>query len=250
MRGWGLAEPGELDRVVIVSPHLDDAVLSCGRFMAVHPGVTVVTVFAGNPPAYPEPMRLWDVQSGFGPGDDVMEARRGEDRAALGLLDATPMHLDYIEHTYNPGDRPVAPDVIAAGSLPRSRRSPRRSCSRRSASPIPTTTSRTAPACSCATRSARGRLVELRRQRLQAHPGDARVACVDAVPPEVVADAGVPARRSSRRTQGGRGRVLPVAVAGPGRRLADLAKLEAPAPEQYWRLAPPPPGWEGIIEPS
>ena len=25
-------------------------------------------------------------------------------------------------------------------------------------------------------------------------------------------------------------------------------KLDAPAPEQFWRLAPPPPGWEGLIE--
>ena len=50
MRGWGLPESGELDRVVIVSPHLDDAVLSCARFMAVHPGVTVTpqTVTMGN----------------------------------------------------------------------------------------------------------------------------------------------------------------------------------------------------------
>jgi len=71
MRGWGLPDDGELDRVIVVSPHLDDAVLGCARFMAVHPGVTVVPVFAGNPEAYPEPMRTWDVQSGFAPGDDV-----------------------------------------------------------------------------------------------------------------------------------------------------------------------------------
>jgi LmbE family N-acetylglucosaminyl deacetylase len=115
MRVWGLPEPSELDRVVIVSPHLDDAVLGCGAFMAVHPGVTVVTVFAGNPPAYPDPMRLWDVQSGFGPGDDVMEVRRGEDRAALAVLDAKPVHLDFVEYTYNPGDKPVAPDALARG---------------------------------------------------------------------------------------------------------------------------------------
>jgi LmbE family N-acetylglucosaminyl deacetylase len=116
MRGWGLPSPDELARVVIVSPHLDDAVLSCGGFMAVHPGVTVVSVFAGNPPAYPEPMRLWDVQSGFGPGDDVMEARRSEDRAALEVLGASsPLHLEYIEHTYLPGDTPVAPEVVADG---------------------------------------------------------------------------------------------------------------------------------------
>ena len=115
MREWGLPVAGELDRIVIVSPHLDDAVLGCGRFMAAQPGVTVVTVFAGNPPAYPDPMRLWDVQSGFAPGDDVMEVRRKEDHAALALLDATPQHLDFVEHTYNPGDRPVAPETLASG---------------------------------------------------------------------------------------------------------------------------------------
>jgi LmbE family N-acetylglucosaminyl deacetylase len=118
MRSWGLPEAGELERVVIVSPHLDDAVLGCGRFMAAHPGVTVVTVFAGNPPVYPDPMRVWDVQSGFAPGDDVMEARRTEDAAALGVLDASPVHLDFVEHTYNPGDRPVAPAELADGLAP------------------------------------------------------------------------------------------------------------------------------------
>jgi LmbE family N-acetylglucosaminyl deacetylase len=114
MRSWGLPATGELDRIVVVSPHLDDAVLGCGAFMAVHPGVTVVTVFAGNPPSYPDPMRVWDVQSGFGPDDDVMEVRRAEDRAALSSLGARPVHLDFVEHTYNAGDRPVAPGVLAA----------------------------------------------------------------------------------------------------------------------------------------
>ena len=41
------------------------------ELLAGHPGAVVVTVFAGNPPAYPtDPMRKWDVQSGFAPGDD------------------------------------------------------------------------------------------------------------------------------------------------------------------------------------
>lgn len=113
MRDWGLVGETELSRLVIVSPHLDDAVLSCGLLMIAHPGATVVTVFAGNPPAYPTTMRYWDVQAGFGPDDDVMAVRRDEDRAALARLDATPHHLDFVEHTYNDGDRPVAPDVIA-----------------------------------------------------------------------------------------------------------------------------------------
>ena len=38
MRGWGLPSPGELDRVVIVSPHLDDAVLGCAQLHGAHPG--------------------------------------------------------------------------------------------------------------------------------------------------------------------------------------------------------------------
>jgi len=38
MREWGVPGAGELDRVVIVSPHLDDAVLGCANFMAAHPG--------------------------------------------------------------------------------------------------------------------------------------------------------------------------------------------------------------------
>jgi LmbE family N-acetylglucosaminyl deacetylase len=118
MREWGLPRHGELDRLIVVSPHLDDAVLGCARLLAVHPGATVVTVFAGNPARYPDSMRPWDVQSGFGPGDDVMAVRRDEDRAALAVLDATPLHLDFVEYTYNEGDRPVAPDVIASKLIP------------------------------------------------------------------------------------------------------------------------------------
>ena len=100
MREWGLPWPGELDRVVILSPHLDDAVLGCGRFMAAHRGVTVVTVYAGAPDRYPDPMTPWDTKSGFRSGDDVLDARRKEDALALGELDAAPRWLDFVEHQY------------------------------------------------------------------------------------------------------------------------------------------------------
>lgn len=100
MRDWGLPTPGELDRVVILSPHLDDAVLGCGRFMASHPGVTVVTVYAGAPDRYPEPMTHWDSIAGFDPGDDVLAARKREDTLALGELGATARWLDFVEHQY------------------------------------------------------------------------------------------------------------------------------------------------------
>jgi LmbE family N-acetylglucosaminyl deacetylase len=118
MRQWGLPRDGELERIVVVSPHLDDAVLGCGNFLASYPGATVVTLFAGTPRAYPDPMRKWDVQSGFSPGDDVMEVRRAEDRAALAVLDATAVHLDNVEYTYNPGDRPTPPDRLVESLAP------------------------------------------------------------------------------------------------------------------------------------
>src|SRR5262245_15529545 len=79
MRDWGLAAPGELDRIVIISPHLDDSVLGCSYLMAAHPGVTVITAFAGRPAEYPNPMERWDTVCGFEYGDEVHVARRAED---------------------------------------------------------------------------------------------------------------------------------------------------------------------------
>ena len=100
MRTWGLVDEAELARVVVISPHLDDAVLGCGRLLAAHPGSTVVTVYAGRPAAYPDPPTEWDAHGGFAAGDDVLASRREEDRRALALLDATPVWLDFVEHQY------------------------------------------------------------------------------------------------------------------------------------------------------
>jgi LmbE family N-acetylglucosaminyl deacetylase len=43
--------PGPFQRLLVVSPHCDDAVLSCGSLLETHPGSAVVTVFAGTQPA-------------------------------------------------------------------------------------------------------------------------------------------------------------------------------------------------------
>ncbi len=85
--------------LLLISPHLDDAVLSCGELIASRPGTTVATLFAGRPPAYGTPTR-WDRDAGFGAGDDVIAARREEDRAALQILDATPLWLDFVDDQY------------------------------------------------------------------------------------------------------------------------------------------------------
>ena len=87
------------DRLVVLSPHLDDAVLGCGERLAACAGATVVTVFAGRPPAN-LPLTPWDAAAGFRPGDDVLGARRAEDASALALLGATPVWLDFMDAQY------------------------------------------------------------------------------------------------------------------------------------------------------
>ncbi len=83
-----------------ISPHLDDVVLSCGRYLAAHAGSVVVTVFAGGPPSV-DPLPDWDRESGvFEPGDDVVGARTAEDERATRALAASTLHLDYWDAQY------------------------------------------------------------------------------------------------------------------------------------------------------
>src|SRR5437867_9609878 len=97
-REHGAVLDRELDRLVCVSPHFDDAVLSAGQLLAAHPGSTVVTVFGGRPPRYPEKVTWWDALGGFADGDDVVGARRQEEREAMARLGATPVWLEVADH--------------------------------------------------------------------------------------------------------------------------------------------------------
>ena len=250
LREWGVPSDGELHRVAIVSPHLDDAVLGCANFMAAHPGAAVVTVFAGNPPAYPtDPMRQWDVQSGFAPGDDVMETRRHEDAAALDLLDATPVHLEFVEHTYNAADRPVAPAVLVEGLAP-------------ALAALEPTVVLAPFGLANPDHHVTHQACMLARERLD-----------DAVSWWCYEDSGykhIPGMLAWRVSSLFRRSVWPTPVCPPTdvhetrkqsaiacyptqlRALEDDwaigAKLAAPAPEQFWRLDAPPPGWEGLVD--
>jgi LmbE family N-acetylglucosaminyl deacetylase len=99
---------------VVVSPHCDDAVLGCGELLAGHPGAGVVTVFAASPPS-DAPLTPWDEAAGFQAGDAVMEARREEDRAALAVLGASPVWLEFRDAQYGPSP---APEDIARALEP------------------------------------------------------------------------------------------------------------------------------------
>lgn len=247
MRDWGLVTPAELAHVVIVSPHLDDAVLGCSHLMSAHPGVTVVTVFAGRPDEYPSPVERWDALCGFVEGDEVHVARRAEDAAALAVLDAHPVWLDFVEHSYLPRSDWVRPDGVVdtlattIGELdptavfaPFGLANPDHDCTHDAAL--------------------------LARDRLG---DDVAWFCYEDMGYKHI--PGLLAWRIARLFRRG---LWPTPAAVPVD--SDLArkqtaldcypsqllaleaewrlvdKLAAPAPEQYWRLAPPPPGWERL----
>ncbi|HEX9820270.1 MAG TPA: PIG-L family deacetylase [Methylomirabilota bacterium] len=97
-----------MGRLVVLSPHCDDAVFGCGELLADRPDGVVVTVFAGRPPAG-RPLTAWDAAAGFGEGDDVVSARRAEDRRALSVLGARPRWLPFSDAQYG---GPLAPAAV------------------------------------------------------------------------------------------------------------------------------------------
>jgi LmbE family N-acetylglucosaminyl deacetylase len=97
--------------LAVISPHLDDGVLSCGDLLAGRPGSVVVTAFAGRPSAYPS-LTGWDERAGFEAGADVVAARRLEDERALSVLGAHPCWLDLPDPQY--GSKPTRRDLAAA----------------------------------------------------------------------------------------------------------------------------------------
>jgi LmbE family N-acetylglucosaminyl deacetylase len=97
---WGLVEESVLQRIVVVSPHFDDAALGVAHVLGTYPKSTVVTVMAGWPPSYPDEPTDWDACGGFVAGDDVVAARRQEDVAALEVFDASHIWLEVPDHQY------------------------------------------------------------------------------------------------------------------------------------------------------
>jgi LmbE family N-acetylglucosaminyl deacetylase len=85
----------------VVSPHLDDAVLSCGALLSCCPGSTILTVFSGDASA-PDVLTPWDQLSGHANAGEAMRARRAEDRAAGDILGCAVSHLPFEDGQYAP----------------------------------------------------------------------------------------------------------------------------------------------------
>jgi len=104
------------DITLLISPHLDDAVLSCGRFIAVNPGCTVLTALAGSPPTWTILTR-WDSDCGFSLGEDVVAARLREDATALERLGAHQLPIAGLDSQYTVayGPQPERAGMIREG---------------------------------------------------------------------------------------------------------------------------------------
>jgi LmbE family N-acetylglucosaminyl deacetylase len=93
-------------RVVVVSPHLDDAVLSLAATIvrATRSGahVDVLTVFAGDP-ASDTPAGGWDSRGGFATEGEAATARRAEDGEACSIIGAEPAWLPFGDGNYAQG---------------------------------------------------------------------------------------------------------------------------------------------------
>ncbi|MDX1643137.1 MAG: PIG-L family deacetylase [Thermoanaerobaculia bacterium] len=98
----------ELYDAVVLSPHLDDAALSCGGQIARRSDrgerVLVVTVFAADEPEPPHSWLADDLHALFGLASSVIEARRREDRAACEMLGAEAAHWNLPEAIYRRGE--------------------------------------------------------------------------------------------------------------------------------------------------
>jgi GlcNAc-PI de-N-acetylase len=97
--------PGQ--RLVVVSPHLDDAAFSVGALVVdlsrAGTEVTNVTVFAGDPSST-VPAGVWDRRAGFTSAGAAAATRRAEDERASRLLGMKPVWLPFHDDTY-PDDR-------------------------------------------------------------------------------------------------------------------------------------------------
>jgi LmbE family N-acetylglucosaminyl deacetylase len=88
-------------RLLVISPHLDDAVLSCAGALMHSTDAVAATLLAGTP-ADSLPLTDWDQRCGYTSASQAMQARRREDQAALSRLGAGSRHLDFLDAQYAP----------------------------------------------------------------------------------------------------------------------------------------------------
>ena len=90
--------------VIYLSPHLDDAALSCGglihRQALAGASVQVVTIFAGSPAERVLSPFAVELHARWGHPTNAVAVRTQEDHRAMRLLGAEYLHLEYLDAIY------------------------------------------------------------------------------------------------------------------------------------------------------
>jgi LmbE family N-acetylglucosaminyl deacetylase len=93
-----------MDKIIYLSPHLDDTVLSCGGLISaqIRAGnrVSVWTIFAGDPPSGKLTPFAQSLHERWKTGRESAAARRLEDVQACGILGAGYRHFDFLDCIY------------------------------------------------------------------------------------------------------------------------------------------------------
>ncbi|GAA3123616.1 PIG-L deacetylase family protein [Streptosporangium carneum] len=80
-------------RTIVVSPHLDDAVMSVAGVLSRSEGPAVIVTVLGGVPA--EGHSAWDRLSGFASAEETVRERRAEDARACEILGVDQVVLEY-----------------------------------------------------------------------------------------------------------------------------------------------------------
>lgn len=109
------ATAGSNTTVVVLSPHLDDAALSCGgliRTLAQRVPVIVLNVFTDcGPPPHPIMGRRICAATGYPDPVELMAVRRQEDDTVLGELGARGELLGFVEAPFRRSGRRIGPSA-------------------------------------------------------------------------------------------------------------------------------------------
>lgn len=97
--------PLQANSAVLLSPHLDDALLSAHYLLSAWPELEAWTVFAGRP--VPIQQTEWDRRSGFADSDIALDARLEEEENAFEGLPNPRRYFDLVDDQY----RSASPDL-------------------------------------------------------------------------------------------------------------------------------------------
>ncbi|MFA6460922.1 MAG: PIG-L family deacetylase [Candidatus Woesearchaeota archaeon] len=88
------------DKLIILSPHFDDAVLSVGSIISEHHGPKYLLTFFSTPTITPQYLTHWDEMCGFTASVDAREIRTQENVNAAHWLGAKVINMDYVDNQY------------------------------------------------------------------------------------------------------------------------------------------------------